>query len=165
MRLAPAQDETRVRPSPPPTTFAWAHKHIAEYSGQPERLFAAGRSARSYLAGVIAVSGQMVTHITVRRERGINKRSTITADEAAPIYHSRADTPPILALVTNNDIPTRLEENRYFAAVMKAAGNTGVELHEIANRDHMGIAGGLAHAGDPAREAVRAFVRSVVASR
>jgi acetyl esterase/lipase len=166
--------------------FAWLHEHIADFGGRPEQLFAAGHSAGSYLAtmiamdprylarhdlaprtiaGIIAVSGHMVTHITVRRERGVTERSTIVVDDAAPIHYARADTPPMLVLVADHDIPTRLEENRYFAAVMRAAGNTGVELHEIADRNHMGIAAGLANPADPAREAVLAFVKSVAASR
>ena len=82
--------------------FAWTRAHIAEHGGDVEKLFVGGHSAGGYLtfmiglderylrefgvelsgiAGLIPVSGQTMTHYTVREERGIGQ-FTITADEA-----------------------------------------------------------------------------------
>ena len=88
---------------------AWTRKHIAGHAGDPAKIFIGGHSAGGYLAlmlgmdahyladvgvklsdiaGVIPVSGQTMTHYTVREERGIGKFA-ITADDAAPVHFVR----------------------------------------------------------------------------
>ena len=64
----------------------------------------------SAIAGLIPVSGQTMTHYTVRKERGIGQ-FTITADEAAPVFHVRKDTPPMLVLYADNDMAARAEDS------------------------------------------------------
>lgn len=121
--------------------FAWVHAHIAEHGGDGQKVFLGGHSAGAYLsslvtmdphylqalglnqsalAGVIPISGQMLTHFTVRKEKGL-EAETITADAAAPIYFTRKETPPIFIMMGDHDWPARWEENLYFAAAMKAA--------------------------------------------
>ncbi len=158
--------------------FAWVHAHIAERGGSSERVFIGGHSAGAYLtsmvgldsryltaqglktddiAGLIPVSGQMMTHFTVRVERGLPK-DRIIADEAAPIYYVAKRTPPILLIMGDRDWPARLEENLYFVAAMKVAGNKNVQLLKFENRDHGGIGGKMANLDDPAREALLDFI-------
>ena len=69
---------------------AWAYKHIEEYGGSPRRVFVTGHSAGGYLtlmvgldksylqeygvdadsiAAYLPISGQTVTHFTIRKER------------------------------------------------------------------------------------------------
>ena len=158
---------------------AWVKQHAAEHGGDPARVFVGGHSAGGYLtallaldaqwlraagvdaaqlAGFIPVSGQMITHFTVRHERGI-PATTILVDEAAPLYHVRADTPPWLIFYADHDMPLRADENRFFAAALVEAGNRGVTAHEIAGRTHGTIADWIAHPHDPVREQIGAFVR------
>lgn len=158
--------------------FAWVHSHIAAQGGDPSRLFVGGHSAGGYLtlmigldprylrahglelsaiAGLIPVSGQTMTHYTVRKERDIG-RFTITADEAAPVFHVRKETPPMLVLYADNDMAARAEENAYFVAVMKGVGNPSVAGLLVRDRTHGSIAGHMAEAGDPARQAVLEFI-------
>ena len=160
-------------------SFAWVKAHIAEYGGDVKRLFIGGHSAGGYLtlmlgmdvhylrefgiepkdvAGLIPVSGQTMTHYTVRQERGIGKY-TITADEAAPVYFTRKDTPPFLVLYADKDMAARAEENMYFVAIMKGAGNTHIIGQMITDRTHGSIASKIAESGDPAREAIMKFVQ------
>ena len=160
--------------------FAWTRAHIAEHGGNPGRLFIGGHSAGAYLAlmigldqhylracgigpeaisGVIPVSGQVMTHNQVRHERGINLY-TITADEAAPVYYGRKDTPPMLVLYADHDMPARAEEDAYFVAIMKAAGNERIEGHIIQDRDHGSIAGRISEKDDPARRLILDFINS-----
>ena len=159
--------------------FAWAHRNIASLGGKPERVFIGGHSAGGYLAlmvsldahylqaeglgldaiaGVLPVSGQVMTHYTVRAERGL-AQTTITADAAAPVFYCRKATPPMLVLYADHDMPARAEENQYFVAVMHWAGNTGVTGKLITDRDHGSIASHIADEGDPAREAMLGFIR------
>jgi acetyl esterase/lipase len=160
--------------------FAWTHSHIAEYGGNPNRVFIGGHSAGAYLAlmvgldprylraagldlaqvaGIIPISGQTMTHQTVRKERGIGPY-TIIADDAAPVHFGRKDTPPILMLYADHDMPARAEEDAYFVAVMKAAGNLHVTGKLIPGRDHGSIAGRIVNKDDPARLAILNFIQS-----
>ncbi|HEX9783603.1 MAG TPA: alpha/beta hydrolase [Opitutaceae bacterium] len=162
--------------------FAWVHSHMAEHGGDPARLFIGGHSAGGYLAllvgldarylracglelsaiaGVVPVSGQTMTHYTVREEKGIGQ-FTIVADEAAPVHHSRKDTPPMLVLYADHDMPARAEENAYFVALMQGAGNTRVAGRLIRDRDHGSIARQIAVEDDPARLAIISFMASEV---
>ena len=82
---------------------AWTRKNIGMHGGDDTKIFVGGHSAGGYLtlmlgmderyllkagmqvsevAGFIPVSGQTVTHYTVREERGIGK-NCVTADEAS----------------------------------------------------------------------------------
>jgi acetyl esterase/lipase len=158
--------------------FAYVRAHIAEHGGDPARVFLGGHSAGAYLtlmlgldpkylarcglgtsciAGLVPVSGQTMTHYTVREERGLPK-DTIIADEAAPIHYARKDAPPLLIVYADKDMPTRAEENRYLVAALKAAGHRRVTEQMILDRDHGSVAGNIARPGDPAAEAILAFI-------
>lgn len=157
---------------------AWAKQHMGEHGADPKRLFIGGHSAGGYItfmmglderllkkegmtlsdiAGLIPVSGQTMTHFTVREERGLAKH-TITADEAAPVYHIRKDTPPMLVIYADKDMTARADENEFFIETMKGAGNKGVTGLQVANRTHGSIASEIAKEGDPARETILRFM-------
>jgi len=111
------------------------------------------------LAGLIPVSGQVMTHYTVRQERGISKFS-VTADEAAPVrYADVKNLPPMLVLCADKDMPARAEENVFLVALMKGAGNKRVTLQVIADRNHGSVGNNIANEGDPARVAILKFMQ------
>ena len=164
---------------------AWTHTHIAEHGGDPARLFIGGHSAGGYLtlmlgldahylqelgvppqavAGLVPVSGQTMTHYTVREERGLGK-FTVTADTAAPVYFARKDTPPMLVLYADHDMAARAEENAYLVALLKGAGNTNVTGKLMADRTHGSIASKIAEDNDPARLAILAFLQGSASLR
>jgi acetyl esterase/lipase len=159
---------------------AWVHVHIAEHGGDPARVFVAGHSAGAWLtlmigldarylgafdlapsdlAGLIPVSGQTMTHFTVREERGVG-RWTITADEAAPVFHGQKQTPPMLLIYADNDLAARAEENEYFVALMQGAGNEQVSGLLVKDRDHGSVAFRIAEPSDPARLAILSFIEA-----
>jgi acetyl esterase/lipase len=159
---------------------AWTHAHIAGHGGDADRIFIGGHSAGGYLtlmvgldprylkelgvpakaiAGLIPVSGQTMTHNTVRAERDLT-RFQVTADEGAPVRWARKDTPPLLVIWADKDMAARAEENAYLVAILKGAGNARVRGLQIADRDHGSVAFRIADAGDPARRAILAFVRA-----
>ncbi len=134
---------------------AWMRIHARDYGGG-DSLFIGGHSAGGYLAallgtdatylaahdmtfrdiaGVIALSGQMITHFSVRAERGAPE-TTIRVDEAAPLYHVNGETPPFLLGFGENDMAMRPEENRLMAVALRNAGNADVKCIELAGRDH-----------------------------
>ena len=137
---------------------AWTLQHIAEYGGNPNRVYVSGHSAGGYLALILAtdkkwmeaygadcdkvrcylpVSGQTVTHFTIRKERGLPNGIPII-DEYAPVNKTRKDTAPIYLITGGRDLEMadRWEENALFASVSKNIGNTKVTLHELEGFDH-----------------------------
>jgi acetyl esterase/lipase len=158
--------------------FTWVQHHITEYGGDVNRIFVGGHSAGGYItymigldgrylkkhgleisaiAGLIPVSGQTMTHYTIREERSLPK-DTIIADQAAPIHYAAKSTPPILVLYADHDMAARSEENQYMVAALKAAGNERVHQLEIKDRDHGSVAGKMAQPGDPATKAILEFM-------
>ena len=157
---------------------AWTQKHIAGHGGDPRRIFIGGHSAGGYIAlmlgvdahyladvgvkladiaGVIPVSGQTLTHYTVREERG-GQKFHVTADDAAPLHFCGPNTPPFLVLYADRDMAARGEENMLFVEMMKAAGNKGMHSQLITDRTHGSIASKIADEGDPARVAILDFM-------
>lgn len=143
-------------------SVAWVMKNIEKYGGNPKQVFVSGHSAGAYLscmigldkkwlkpydidanslAGIISCSAQAVTHFTIRKERGLAD-TKITIDEYAPIYHARADAPPLLLLTGDREMELlgRYEENAYFARVMKLTGHRSTTLYELGGYSHDMIA-------------------------
>ena len=137
---------------------AWVFNHINEHGGDPKKIFLTGHSAGGYLvtmialdkkylakhsvdsnklASIIPFSGQVITHFTIRKERGMEPLQPVI-DEMAPLYHVRPDAPPIL--ITSGDrekeLFGRYEENAYFRRMMKLKGHKDIELIEIPGTDH-----------------------------
>lgn len=186
--IAVAQVEYRFSPKVKYPTYlqdaakavAWTVAEAPRRGVNPKAIFVGGHSAGGYIsamlaldehllkgagvapgavAGFVPVSGQMMTHFTVRAERGLPKE-TILADEAAPIYHARKDAPPILLLAADHDMAGRPEEAKLLAVVLtEVAENKTTSVVVIPDRTHGSINDKLLTEGDPAGEAVLAFIR------
>jgi acetyl esterase/lipase len=137
---------------------AWVFNNIDDYGGNTSAIFVSGHSAGGYLtmmvgldkrwlgsnkidadsiAGLIPFSGQTVTHSTIRKERGIVAPSPII-DDLAPVYHIRADAPPLLLITGDRELEMsgRYEENAYLMSMMKAAGHQETKLFELNGYGH-----------------------------
>lgn len=97
---------------------AWTFRNIEKYGGRKDRIFVSGHSAGGYLTLILAmdkkymaaygadadsvaaylpVSGQTVTHFTIRKERGLPNGIPII-DEFAPVNKARKDTAPVVLI-------------------------------------------------------------------
>lgn len=140
----------------------WVFEHISSYGGNPNLIFISGHSAGGYLgmmitldknylakysidankiAGLIPFSGQAITHFTIRNERGIKDTQPVI-DAYAPLYHVRADAPPLLLITGDREMELlgRYEENAYMLRMMKLAGHKRTRLYELQGYDHSGMA-------------------------
>jgi acetyl esterase/lipase len=165
--------------------FAWTVKHIAEHGGDPRKVFIGGHSAGATLAllvgmdpnrlkphgltlgsvaGIAQVSAQVLTHYTVREERG-QPRYAITCDEAAPAFYIRKTLPPILSIYAQNDMLSRAEENLFFVTTLKAAGHSENYSLRVDDRDHGTVGHNIRHLDDPARLAILNFIAKQSANR
>jgi len=140
------------------SAVAWVLNHIIEYGGDPELVFVSGHSAGGYLAsmvgldkrwlqaheldanqiaGLIPFSGHTITHFTVREERGIEGTQPII-DDLAPLYHVRADAPPLLLITGDRELELlgRYEENAYLMRMMKVVGHPDTRIFEMDGYGH-----------------------------
>jgi acetyl esterase/lipase len=137
---------------------AWVFKNINTFGGDASLIFVSGHSAGGYLAtmigldkkwlnaqgidankiaGLIPFSGQAITHFLVRKERGIPETQPII-DEYAPLFHVRADAPPLLLITGDRELELlgRYEENAYLMRMMKIAGHKNTKLYELDGFGH-----------------------------
>ena len=130
---------------------AWTRRHIAEYGGDPARIYVAGHSAGGYLsamlllapkhlaafglsnydlAGAMPVSGEMRTHFRIIEERVAagHPQPAVVVDDLAPLGNlpsAPARQLPLLHLYTDScefGWTARPEENAYLAAMMRRLG-------------------------------------------
>jgi acetyl esterase/lipase len=141
---------------------AWVFRNAERYGGNPNLVFVSGHSAGGYLAtmltldqrylarygidanriaGLIPFSGQAITHYTIRQEQGIRDTQP-RIDPYAPLYHVRADAPPVLLITGDREMELlgRYEENAYLWRMLKLVGHPNVRLHELQGFDHGGMA-------------------------
>jgi acetyl esterase/lipase len=165
-------------------SFAWVKRHIAEYGGDPTRVFLVGHSAGAYLAQLLVTDERYLKKhgLSARDVRGVvpisaffwvekegvapdRPKSVWGTDEkvwvdASPAHHLRANLPPTLIIYADRDEPWRRQQNVDMAEALKAAGSPPVDLVQIADRTHMGIWREMGKDGDPTSARVIAFVTS-----
>jgi acetyl esterase/lipase len=159
---------------------AWVKENISSYSGNPRAVFICGHSAGGYLslmlaldpaylqnqevdrlaiAGIVSIGGQTFTHYAIREERGMaNAETTPVLDEAAPCFHARKDTPPILIVWSDGDSPDRIAENMYLEAILRRVGNDRVSTMEARERNHWTLVTRIPEPDDPLAAAVLDFI-------
>ena len=126
---------------------AWAFRHVAEYGGDPKRIFVSGMSGGGYLtmmlgmdpqwlakyglkptdlAGLAPNSGQATTHFAVKKFRNDPRPGPIPViDEWAPLGHCTTNMPPIVCITgqPGYEWPGRAEENELLIGTLKALGH------------------------------------------
>ena len=128
---------------------AWTLDHIAEYGGDPKKVFLTGISGGGYLtamigmapkwlaahnhkitdlAGIIPLTGQVTKHFNVRKVGFKDDEPTYSPkiDEWAPLYWTKGkDYPPSLFLTGgrhDNEMPCRVEENEFLVISLNKCG-------------------------------------------
>lgn len=122
----------------------WAFDHMPEYT-PCRKFFVGGSSAGGYLSmmlccdgqylekhgidpmmisGYIHDAGQPTCHFNVLRERGIDSRRVII-DDSCPLYHigTQPDYPPMLFLVSDQDMENRYEQTMLTLSTLKHFGH------------------------------------------
>ncbi len=121
----------------------WVKEHLKEYC-ICDKIFIGGSSAGGYISqmlcfdskylsrygltrndfsGFILDAGQPTVHYNVLREAGEDTRKVIV-DERASLYHvCQADYPPIMIIVSDNDMENRYEQTMLLYSTLKHFGN------------------------------------------
>jgi len=144
---------------------AWVFNHIKEFGGNPNEIYIAGHSAGGYLAlmitldksylnkyqidankiaAIIPLSGEAITHFTIRGESGL-KATQPVIDKYAPLYFVRDDAPPMLLITGDREMELfgRYEETAYLARMMKLCGHKNTTLYELQGYGHNMMEPGL----------------------
>lgn len=137
---------------------AWTFKNIEKYGGNMNKIVVSGHSAGGYLTSMVGLdkkwlkaleidandiamlipfSGHTITHMTIRKERGIPDTQPVV-DKYAPLYHVRSDAPPLILITGDRELEMlgRYEENAYMWRMMKIAGHTKTKLYELDSFNH-----------------------------
>ncbi|MCM1450374.1 MAG: alpha/beta hydrolase [Clostridiales bacterium] len=159
---------------------AWVMDSIANYGGDPHKLFVSGHSAGGYLtsmigldkrwldkygkdcdsiAGLIPFSGQVITHFAHRERKGLSPL-TPAVDDLAPLYHVRKEAPPYVIITGDREqeLYGRYEENAYMWRMMKLTGHPYVYIYELDGYNH----GDMAH---PAHHILKAHIKELLKTK
>lgn len=136
---------------------AWTYDNIEKYGGDKDHIYVSGHSAGGYLTLMVAlakeyaakygfdadkiakvypVSGQTVTHYTIRKERGLPDGIPVV-DGYAPMSHAGRGGAPMVLISGDRDLEmlARYEENAHLLALLEHFGHDSV-LYEMQGFDH-----------------------------
>ena len=135
----------------------WVHNNISKY-GICEGIYIGGSSAGGYISmmlcfddkylspyklpkgiikGYVHDAGQPTTHFNVLRERGVDSRRVII-DDSAPLFHigKTLDYPPMLFIVSDDDMFGRFEQTMLMIKVLNHFGHEDNVFLSVQNGTH-----------------------------
>ena len=136
---------------------AWTFENINTY-GNATEIYVGGSSAGGYLsqmlcfdaswlsahgikpsdiAGYVHDAGQPTCHFNVLRERGVDSRRVII-DETSPLYHidDSQSYPPMLIIVSDNDMQNRYEQTMLLVSTLKHFGHAEKVMLTVMHGKH-----------------------------
>ena len=148
---------------------AWTFENIKAY-GNATEVYVGGSSAGGYIsqmlcfddswlsahqikpsaiAGYVLDAGQPTCHFNVLRERGLDTRRVII-DESAPLYHitDERSYPPMLIIVSDNDMVNRYEQTMLLMSTLKHFGHTEHVSLKVMQGKHCAYVRSLDENGD-----------------
>jgi acetyl esterase/lipase len=157
--------------------FAWVHRNIARYGGDPRQIFVGGHSAGGHLAALLATDETYLHAQGLSRKdvRGVVSLSGVyflpdpyfsnvfgrdpeRRRKAWPLEHVQADLPPFLLLCADKDYPgCDKGPAGAFCRALKAKGNQA-ELIEARDSNHFNILVRVAMPEDPVCQAILGFI-------
>lgn len=139
---------------------AWAHRHAAEFGGDPNRIFLAGHSAGAYVAAMLNLDQRYLDHAGVPRGavRGticlaaptqfslsgdpyIQQAFGPYADrwsQTQPGTFATPDDPPMLLLQGDKDDLVKPGSNRYLSRLIRSKGGRATAV-SYPNMTHFGL--------------------------
>lgn len=139
---------------------SWVFNNIEKYGGSSSKIYIGGHSAGGWLTLMLAldkrwlaeygidadrivkaypVSGQTMTHFTIKKERGLDSNVPFI-DDMAPSYHARKDGTPLMLITGDRDLEmlARYEENAHLFAILRHYGHEATLL-ELEGFDHSNV--------------------------
>jgi acetyl esterase/lipase len=168
--------------------FAWLHDHVADYGGDPGRLFVSGQSAGGHLAALLACDPQYLRALKVPDDalKGVIPMSgvyTIPAlppqskgllgmfptsfgsdpkvcRDASPSSHLAELSVPMLVITETEDSAPLRFDARCLGEAARRNGVKDIRFIDAEKKNHFSIVSSLAaKAPDPSRSAMVEFIR------
>jgi len=159
---------------------AWVYNNIAEYGGDPRKLYVGGHSAGAYLAALLALDPQHLQQHDMAlsdirgaipispflyveetaRDRSKSIWGEVPLDwlAASVTPHVTAGKPPMLLIYADGDDPWRRAQNEKLARELTMIGNEAVRAVEVSNRDHTSLISEINAADDQIGGLVATFI-------
>jgi acetyl esterase/lipase len=168
--------------------FAWLRNHVAEFGGDPERLFVSGQSAGGHLSALLACDPHYLEALKVPADaiKGAIPMSGVysipafppqtkglpamfpasfgsdpkVCRDASPAAHAAGLSVPMLVITETEDAaPLRFDAD-CFREAARRGGAHDVRFIDAEQRNHFSIVIGLAaRTADPSRSAMVEFIR------
>jgi acetyl esterase/lipase len=154
--------------------FAWTCRNIGKYGGRTDRIFVSGHSAGGHLAALLATDDRYLKaeELALDNIRGAipisgvyrlsPKLARIFGDEeacrlASPLNHVEGRRPPFLFLYADKDLPSCDKQSKEMTDLLRKGKNEASYLL-VKDRNHGSIMGKITEDGDPAGQALLAFI-------
>jgi acetyl esterase/lipase len=159
---------------------AWVYNNIAEFGGDPRKLYVGGHSAGAYLStllaldpqhlqqhgmalsdirGAIPISPFLYVEETARdRSKSIWGEVPLDWLAASVTPHITAGKPPMLLIYADGDDPWRRQQNEKLARELTMSGNEAVRAVEVSNRDHTSLISEINAADDQIGGLIATFI-------
>lgn len=166
-------------------SFAWTHKNIRSYGGDPGKIFVAGHSAGAYLAGLLAldkkylgahdltpaaimgvipISGFFhVDRVAPARPKHVWGKKRSGWLEASPAKYVNESVPPMFCLYADGDVEERRKESTDLIAELAAVGHTQADSRQVSDRTHVTIWQRLNAEGDETSKRMVEWMRKILA--
>ncbi|HVE41378.1 MAG TPA: alpha/beta hydrolase [Planctomycetota bacterium] len=168
--------------------FAWLREHVAEYGGDPERLFVSGQSAGGHLSALLACDPQYLRALKVPdgalkgaipmsgvytipalppQSKGLLGMFPVSfgsdpkvCRDASPSSHIAGLSVPMLVITETEDSAPLRFDARCLREAAQRGGAKDVTFIDAEKRNHFSIVTGLAsRTPDPSRTAMMEFIR------
>lgn len=159
----------------------WTRAHIAQYGGNPDRVFVSGHSAGGHLAalaGTDSSTGPLIRGLVLIDAAGLDmygylsdggisehpaypvvfSRDPQTWKAATPLYHLHKGVPPMLILRGGRTYPSIITSNEKFVAALRALGNSPVYIVQP-RRKHIPMITQFFNTGNPRYRDIRRFMK------
>lgn len=160
--------------------IAWVFNNIAEYGGDPNKIFVSGNSAGGHLTGTCliagwtadygipedvikgacAMSGVFDLDCLVHAAEGPNdaiKMDLDTAKRHSPLFHIPENSPPLIVAFGEPELPEFRRQSEEFATAWMGAGHD-VRLIEVPDAHHFAMSREFADTDSELHRAMMAMI-------